>query len=878
MAENGKKISEQNVVETLQGDELIPFAKNGTNAVVKADTIKEFAQDGLDDTYATIERVNDQLDGFAPKSWLASTDQEVSRINDALISGLNDKADKDAVPTKVSELENDAQYQDAGHVSAQIKVAINAHEADVEERFVTIEDRVADLDASKVSKEVGKKLSSNDFTDEDKAKLAGIESGAQVNTVTSVNGRTGAVTGLAEASAVPTKVSQLTNDSKFQTESQVNATVQKVVGAAPEALDTLEEIADKLKDNDDAVAGIVTTLATKANKSEIPTKVSQLTNDSGYLTTHQDISGKADKSEIPTKVSQLTNDSKYQTESQVKAVADTKVDKVTGKVLSSNDYTDSEKSKLGALPTNAELTTTLGTKADKTTMNTELAKKVDKVTGKQLSTEDFTTLLKQKLEGLTNYDDTTLTDELNALKSRLDTLVGSGDVTAVIDTFQEIENFLQGITNTQTLTGLLQEMKSEIVALCADTYVSKTKDEEISGAKTFTRPIIIKGGFDKKVVLSNTDGEKYSAISFQENGVEYAKMYATNDVFDFSKPIRGTFKKANGTSSQFLKADGSVDGTAYLPTSGGTMTGELTIKTDTQPCLKLDSNTANKEVFMYVYSNGAAKACFGWSPTAKIGAYLYNSACQKRIGITDAGTPHFNGSTLWHEGNDGSGSGLDADLLDGKQPADLNVGSADKLTTKQLTNEDLNEIKTDGTIYWATSGNSCTNRPSIATGTGFSLQVLRNSSTYYVQIYTDYNGNILKRYYNGSTWSSWQQLATTDGAVAKLTTKQLTNEDLNTILYSSSTNDRYFGNIDNTCTNKPVGITSFNLSVYKVSSITFQLIIVNNGDIYTRRFNASTSTWSAWKKMLTEDDVTKIQSVASVPSTPSANTLYVIPE
>ena len=79
----------------------------------------------------------------------------------------------------------------------------------------------------------------------------------------------------------------------------------------------------------------------KANKSDIPTKVSQLTNDSGYttntgtitgikmngaskgtsgvvdlgtvLTAHQDISGKADKSDIPTKVSQLTNDSGYTT-------------------------------------------------------------------------------------------------------------------------------------------------------------------------------------------------------------------------------------------------------------------------------------------------------------------------------------------------------------------------------------------------------------------------------------------------------------------------------------------------------------------------------------------------------------------------------------
>lgn len=49
-----------------------------------------------------------------------------------------------------------------------------------------------------------------------------------------------------------------------------------------------------------------------AKKGDIPTKTSQLTNDSGYITS-SDISGKADKSAIPTKVSQLANDSGYLT-------------------------------------------------------------------------------------------------------------------------------------------------------------------------------------------------------------------------------------------------------------------------------------------------------------------------------------------------------------------------------------------------------------------------------------------------------------------------------------------------------------------------------------------------------------------------------------
>lgn len=56
-----------------------------------------------------------------------------------------------------------------------------------------------------------------------------------------------------------------------------------------------------------------------AQKSEIPTKVSQLQNDNGYLTEHQSLDGYAKKTDIPsvpTKVSQLENDAGYLTKHQ----------------------------------------------------------------------------------------------------------------------------------------------------------------------------------------------------------------------------------------------------------------------------------------------------------------------------------------------------------------------------------------------------------------------------------------------------------------------------------------------------------------------------------------------------------------------------------
>ena len=72
---------------------------------------------------------------------------------------------------------------------------------------------------------------------------------------------------------IPTKVSELENDAQYQTSSEVDARIQAVVGAAPEALDTLEEIADKLSDNDDVVASLTTQIAEKATTEALNAEI-----------------------------------------------------------------------------------------------------------------------------------------------------------------------------------------------------------------------------------------------------------------------------------------------------------------------------------------------------------------------------------------------------------------------------------------------------------------------------------------------------------------------------------------------------------------------------------------------------------------------------
>lgn len=85
----------------------------------------------------------------------------------------------------------------------------------------------------------------------------------------------------------------------------------------------------------------------------------------------------------------------------------------------------------------------------------------NKINGKGLSTEDFTTALKTKLESLSNYDDTALSNALSTLRSDFDELV-SGDTTTAIKTFNEVIAFLDGLTDTQDLESIIASIEQQI--------------------------------------------------------------------------------------------------------------------------------------------------------------------------------------------------------------------------------------------------------------------------------------------------------------------------------------------------------------------------------------------------------------------------------
>ena len=101
----------------------------------------------------------------------------------------------------------------------------------------------------------------------------------------------------ADITSIPSKVSELTNDSNYQTAEQISSTVTteiaKVVANAPEDFDTLKEMSDwiaghendastmnsAISDNKTAITALQTD---KADKSEIPTTVAELTDSADY--------------------------------------------------------------------------------------------------------------------------------------------------------------------------------------------------------------------------------------------------------------------------------------------------------------------------------------------------------------------------------------------------------------------------------------------------------------------------------------------------------------------------------------------------------------------------------------------------------------------
>lgn len=194
--------------------------------------------------------------------------------------------------------------------------------------------KIKELVSTKVDKVEGKGLSSNDYTSDEKTKLAGIASGAQVNVLEGIqkNGNTVTVTNKIANISVPTKTSDITNDSGFITISDVpeggaaSTTTPKMNGTAAVGTEMAFARGDHVHPSDTSRVPTTRKVAGYA----LSTDVTLVKSDVGLG--NVDNTADVDK---PISTAQQT-------------ALDNKVDKVTGKGLSTNDYTTAEKNKLAA--------------------------------------------------------------------------------------------------------------------------------------------------------------------------------------------------------------------------------------------------------------------------------------------------------------------------------------------------------------------------------------------------------------------------------------------------------------------------------------------------------------------------------------------------
>ncbi len=229
-------------------------------------------------------------------------------------------------------------------------------------------------------------------------------------------------------------------------------------------------------------------------------------------------------------------------------------------------------------------------------------------------------------------------------------------------------------------------------------YVTLNTAQTISGVKTFSN------GFKLNTATSWTSGDRVIPFS-QYDDMSVIRYYSDDGGKGLTfNPVTGALKAGSfvmrgGTSAQFLKADGSVDSTAYLASSS------------------------------YTASNVLAKLL-----------------------------------TV-----DGTGSGLDADLLDGVHNGDL---TAKYLVAINDGTTDLNTLgaKSDKiTYYYAGGGSTNANRPT--TANPFGVFNLRVADGYMAQLAIQYD-RPYTRYYNSSTWGAWNKIAFTTDNVASATKLQ----------------------------------------------------------------------------------------------------------
>ena len=349
---------------------------------------------------------------------------------------------------------------------------------------------------------------------------------------------------------IPTKTSQLNNDSGYITANDVpvksvdGATGNVVTNAVKTTTQTLTD-AQKQQARTNIGAGTSSfdgDYNSLTNKPTIPTKTSQLTNDSGFIT-NAALTGYAKTTDIPTKTSQLENDSHYITahESPVQSV-----NKKTGAVVltqddvgdgttyvrTHNDFTNvlktqinTNKDNIATLDGDVEgLQTDVGTlKTNVSSLQTALTSKQDVIVGAASTITENNLVADRAL--ISNSSGKVAVS--NVTSTELGYLDG---VTSNVQTQLNKKLEKAPVTSVNSKTGAVQLNASDVGAL-PDTTVIPTKTSQLDNDSGFITDIPIASS-------TQLGGVKIGAgLSVTENGTLSATGGGTADAVEWNNVL-----------------------------------------------------------------------------------------------------------------------------------------------------------------------------------------------------------------------------------------------------------------------------------------------------------------------------------------------------
>ena len=208
-----------------------------------------------------------------------------------------------------------------------------------------------------------------------------------------------------------------------------------------------------------------------------------------------------------------------------------------------------------------------------------------------------------------------------------------------------------------------------------------------------------------------------------------------NTAYGWGNHASAGYLTSSSTQSKYLRSDVNDSYSGVL-----SLTGELTLATGST---RIDGSDGHPLVQV-----NSSRAYFG-STNRSVSTIATNSTTGLKANVS--GTDY----TVWHAGNDGSGSGLDADLLDGMDSTRFISGTGTTGTTVHTVSNWNSPTKSG----WY-SDNAASNKWSTANWSSIMHVKLYDSNNNYASQlgFDTYNNNLYTRTNNSGTWTSWDKI------------------------------------------------------------------------------------------------------------------------